>query len=80
MNKKKIAKRSHVKPFLKLVNYTHLLPTRLSLDVEFDKKDVSKEHLKEPNTKKKAVKFIKKEFETRYKSGKSKWFFTKLRF
>lgn len=80
MNKKKIQKRSHVKPFLKVVNYSHLLPTRLSLDVEFDKTSVNKDALKEPKSKKSATKVIKKEFETRYKSGKNKWFFTKLRF
>ena len=80
MNKKKIQKRSHVKPFLKVINYSHLLPTRLSLDVEFDKNAVNKDSLKEPKSKKSATKVIKKEFETRYKSGKNKWFFTKLRF
>lgn len=80
MSKKKVHKRSHVKPFLKLVNYSHLLPTRLTLDVDFDKTSVGKESLKDPNKKKKACKVVKKEFETRYKSGKSKWFFTKLRF
>lgn len=80
MGKKKIQKRSHVKPFLKLINYTHLLPTRMTLDTDFSKTAVNKEALKEPKSKKKASSVIKKEFEDRYKSGKSKWFFSKLRF
>lgn len=28
MSKKKVAKRSKVKPFVKVVNYNHLMPTR----------------------------------------------------
>ncbi len=28
MAKKKIAKRSRVKPFVKLINYNHIMPTR----------------------------------------------------
>merc|ERR1712139_678989 len=34
MSEKKIAKRSKVKPFIKVVNYTHLMPTRYALEVE----------------------------------------------
>jgi large subunit ribosomal protein L27e len=30
MGKKKIAKRSRVKPFIKQINYNHLMPTRYS--------------------------------------------------
>merc|ERR1712126_550809 len=33
MGKKKVAKRSKIKPFLKVVNYNHLMPTRYSVDV-----------------------------------------------
>ena len=79
MSKKKIAHRSRVKPFVKLVNYTHLMPTRYALDV--DLKNVSTElaygekkqryHLKRS---------VQKVFEERYKTGKNRWFFTKLRF
>uniref|UniRef100_A0A7E4WDT8 60S ribosomal protein L27 n=1 Tax=Panagrellus redivivus TaxID=6233 RepID=A0A7E4WDT8_PANRE len=79
MGKKKIAKRSTVKPFLKVVNFTHLLPTRLTLDAELGKV-VPKEAAKDLKQKNKAKTAIKKEFEARYKTGKSKWFFTKLRF
>merc|ERR1712054_681321 len=34
MSEKKAAKRSKVKPFIKMVNYTHLMPTRYSVEVE----------------------------------------------
>merc|ERR1712054_695655 len=34
MPEKKVAKRSRIKPFIKCVNYNHLMPTRYSLDLE----------------------------------------------
>mmetsp|Transcript_57230 Transcript_57230/g.129670 ORF Transcript_57230/g.129670 Transcript_57230/m.129670 type:complete len:98 (-) Transcript_57230:228-521(-) len=34
MDEKKIAKRSLMKPFIKYVNYTHLMPTRYQCDFE----------------------------------------------
>lgn len=49
-------------------------------DPDFDKKFVNKESIKEPKKKKKAIAAVKKEFVNRYKTEKSKWFFTKLRF
>lgn len=35
MSEKKISRRSKVKPFVKLVNYNHLLPTRFKVTGEF---------------------------------------------
>jgi large subunit ribosomal protein L27e len=49
-------------------------------DIELDKAVVNKESLKNPSKKRKAIVSTKKEFESRYKSGKNKWLFTKLRF
>ncbi|EFO84805.1 CRE-RPL-27 protein [Caenorhabditis remanei] len=80
MGKKKIEKRNKLKPFLKVVSYTHLLPTRYSVDVAFDKANINKEALKAPTKKRKALVEVKSKFEERYKTGKNKWFFTKLRF
>lgn len=77
---KKTAKRSKVKPFIKVINYNHLMPTRYSLDVEGFKSSVSSESLEEPSQKEEAKKVVKKAFEERYQSGKNKWFFTKLQF
>jgi len=78
MGKKKIAKRSRVKPFVKFVNYNHLMPTRYGLDL--DLKGVIKGNALEKGQRKKTRKQLKKVFEARYQSGKNKWFFTKLRF
>merc|ERR1712179_691722 len=75
MGKKKIKQRSKVKPFIRVLNYNHLMPTRHSLDVALNKEAVNKAALK-----RKARHEAKMKFEERYKSGKNKWFFQKLRF
>ncbi|OZJ05041.1 60S ribosomal protein L27-A [Bifiguratus adelaidae] len=80
MGQKKIAKRSKVKPFIKVVNYNHIMPTRYALELESLKGVVSNESFKEPSQREEAKKAIKKAFEERYNSGKNKWFFTKLNF
>nr|KAF6462361.1 hypothetical protein HJG59_011382 [Molossus molossus] len=36
MGKKKIAKRSKIKSFMKVCNYNHLMPTRFSVDTPLD--------------------------------------------
>ena len=63
-----------------VVNYNHLMPTRYSVDISFDKSNCNKESLKDPMKKKKARNAVRTKFEERYKSGKNKWFFQKLRF
>jgi len=40
MSQKKILKRSRVKPFLKVVNFNHILPTRYTLPSEIDAKKI----------------------------------------
>mmetsp|Transcript_10660 Transcript_10660/g.20171 ORF Transcript_10660/g.20171 Transcript_10660/m.20171 type:complete len:136 (+) Transcript_10660:81-488(+) len=76
---KKQAKRSKVKAFVKLVNYNHMMPTRYNL--EGDLKSVVTLDALENATKKEAVlKDVKGIFEERFKTGKNRWFFTKLRF
>ncbi|KAK9474623.1 60S ribosomal protein eL27 [Dipodascopsis tothii] len=80
MGEKKVAKRSKVKPFIKVVNYNHLMPTRYTLDLESLKNVLSTETFKEPSQREDAKKTIKKAFEERYQSGRNRWFFTKLRF
>ena len=79
MSKGKIAKRSHVKPFIRCYNYTHLMPTRYGVDLDL-KGFVSKKVLSDPSLKKAAREKIKRKFELRYLQGKNKWFFTKLKF
>ncbi|VDN06842.1 unnamed protein product [Thelazia callipaeda] len=80
MGKKKIKKRSKLRPFVGIASYSNLLPTRYSVDVVLDKSLVNKEVLKEPGKKRRARMEVKSKFEERYKTGKNRWFFTKLRF
>jgi large subunit ribosomal protein L27e len=85
MSKTKVAKRSKVKPFLKYVNYTHLMPTRYTVDMDL-KKMIDDSDLKSEDVKKE----IKKVFEERYLNQKDQksekkatgnaYFFNKLRF
>ncbi|XP_065225909.1 large ribosomal subunit protein eL27 [Planococcus citri] len=79
MGKSQLKKRSKIKPFLKVLNYNHLMPTRYSVpDVTNDKLTVK--DLKDPMKRKKYRFQVRVKFEERYKSGKNKWFFSKLRF
>jgi large subunit ribosomal protein L27e len=81
MGAKKLAKRSKVKPFIKVVNYNHLMPTRYALELEQLKGVIKHDTFKESTSQREdAKKTIKKLFEERYASGKNKWFFTALRF
>ncbi|KAI3456706.1 hypothetical protein Pfo_013369 [Paulownia fortunei] len=76
---KKQAKKSRVKAFVKLVNYNHIMPTRYTLDVDL-KDVVSADALVSRDKKVTACKEIKARFEERFKTGKNRWFFSKLRF
>merc|ERR1711862_1025121 len=58
MGKKKIAKRSKVKPFVKVCNFNHLMPTRYSIDVTMEKSVVNKDCFRDPALRKKARKEI----------------------
>lgn len=73
MGKKRIARRSKVKPFIKVVNYAHLLPTRYMLELESLKGSVSSETFKEPTQREESKKAIKKAFEERYQKGQNRW-------
>jgi hypothetical protein len=73
MGKKKVARRSKVKPFIKVVNYSHLLPTRYQLELESLKGSVSAETFKEPTQRSDSKKAIKKAFEERYAKGQNRW-------
>lgn len=53
MSSKAVTKRSQIKPFVKVINYNHLMPTRYSVDIPIDKtivvkgcvKDAVRKHL-----------------------------------
>ncbi|KAI9023313.1 ribosomal L27e protein family-domain-containing protein [Hyaloraphidium curvatum] len=80
MSQKKVAKRSRVKPFIKVVNYNHLMPTRYTLDLADGLRQiVTTEALMDETKRVEARKAVKKAFEERYVSGKNSWFFKKLR-
>jgi large subunit ribosomal protein L27e len=78
MSKTRQEKRSKVKPFIKVVNYNHLMPTRYTLELEGLKGAVSADTFKEVSQREDAKKTVKKAFEDRYTSGKNRWFFTPL--
>merc|ERR1719453_1321277 len=66
MSKKKIEKRSKIKPFLKYVNYNHIMPTRYNV-VDLDLKTiVTPSAMKKIDSKEEARKEVKKTFEARY--------------
>jgi large subunit ribosomal protein L27e len=48
--------------------------------VNVDKTIVNKDVFSEPSKKRKAMREVKTKFEERYKTGKNRWFFQKLRF
>ncbi|XP_069771671.1 large ribosomal subunit protein eL27-like [Narcine bancroftii] len=48
MGKKKVAKRSKIKSFVKVYNYNHLMPTRYSVDIPLDKTIVNKDIFGDP--------------------------------
>ena len=78
MSKTRQSRRSKVKPFIKVVNYNHLMPTRYTLELEGLKGAISGETFKEVSQREDAKKNVKKVLEERYTSGKNRWFFTPL--
>merc|ERR1712018_1066874 len=51
MGKKKIAGRNKMKPFIKVINYNHVMPTRYSVDIPVNKEVVNKDCLKDATKK-----------------------------
>jgi large subunit ribosomal protein L27e len=81
MSQKRIAKRSHIKPFVKVINFNHMMVTRYAVEgLDFKNMLASLDDLKEPSKKKEMKKSIRKMLEERYASGQNRWFFQKLRF
>ena len=78
MSKARQEKRSKVKPFIKVINYNHLMPTRYTLELEGLKGSVTADTFKEVSQREDAKKNVKKVLEERYTSGKNRWFFTPL--
>ena len=63
MSQKKIERRSKVKPFVKTVNYNHIMPTRYMVATDFDLKTVvTDEKLSNKETRKQAKREVRKLF------------------
>ncbi|KAH8876291.1 60S ribosomal protein L27 [Schistosoma japonicum] len=54
MGKKRMESRCKIKPFVKVVNYNHLMPTRHSVNIVFDTKVINKNALGDKSLRKKA--------------------------
>ena len=86
MSKAKQDKKTKIKPFVKSLNYNHIMPTRYSVDFDLKKDDIKVT----PETIKDTKKQLKKLFEERYRNQKDPktdrkaagagYFFQKLRF
>ena len=86
MGKKRIARKSHIKPFIKSVNLAHLLPTRYVVK-DFQLDGVTDSALTDAAVKKEAKKNLRTILEKKYltptaddKTQDTKFFFKKLRF
>jgi len=85
MSRKKIEKRSRIKPFVKYVNYNHIMPTRYSVDINV-KESVTPDAMKKLDTRVAARKQLRKVLEKRYleRGGRNlagvEYLYTKLRF
>ncbi|KAF0305825.1 60S ribosomal protein L27 [Amphibalanus amphitrite] len=66
MSKKKIARRTRMKPFVRVVNLNHMMPTRYTVDIGFEKEKVNKETIKNPVKRRKAKLHVKQALEERY--------------
>jgi large subunit ribosomal protein L27e len=80
MGKKRIKKRTRVKSFVRVLNYNHIMPTRYTVDIQFDKQVINKEKMKDLKGRRHARFLVKQKLEERHKTGKNRWFFQKLRF
>merc|ERR1712195_44874 len=82
--KKLVKKRSTIKPFVKMVNFTHVMPTRYSVESSMSKAlkaALSADSFSEVAVKKKCLKQAQSVFEAKYQEHEGqKWLFEKLRF
>ena len=66
MSQKKIDRKSRLKPFVKYVNYNHVLPTRFVIKDDLDFKNVvTDEKLASPESRKEVKAELKKQLQAR---------------
>mmetsp|Transcript_11412 Transcript_11412/g.20839 ORF Transcript_11412/g.20839 Transcript_11412/m.20839 type:complete len:148 (-) Transcript_11412:48-491(-) len=69
MSKKKITKRSHIKPFVKYINYNHMMVTRYQIPAEIDSKAlVTDAQMDTPDGRKDAKKQLKELLQEKFAS------------
>ena len=69
MSQKKLDRKMKIKPFVKYVNYTHLLATRFTCKEDFDFKSiVTEEAFDAPEERKAMIKALKAKLEDRFKN------------
>ena len=67
MSAKKIERRTKVKPFVKIVNYNHLIPTRYLVAGDLDLKNVvGEDKMTNTETRKQMKKEVRKLFQDKY--------------
>jgi len=81
MSKKEILRRTSMRPFIKVINWNHVMPTRYTFDTENMGKLMTLKKNEAGQRLGGQVKGqLRRIFENRYRSGKNLWFFSKLRF
>lgn len=79
MTDKTASRRSTIRPFIKLVNVSHLMPTRHTFPNDLAK-TLSLEWARDESKKNKAMGEVGKLFKQRLLAGRDEFFFTKLQF
>lgn len=82
--KKLVQRRSRIKTFVKIVNYSHVMPTRYAVEntmVKTLKGFLTADTFTDPQAKKKFLKSAREVFQAKYKEREGqRWLFEKLRF
>jgi large subunit ribosomal protein L27e len=78
MSKRRIARRSQVGVFLRVVNNKHFFATRYNMDLSRELR--GKLSVADTSRKTKSRKLLRKVFQARHNANTNRWFFTKLRF
>eukprot|EP01156_Anaeramoeba_ignava_P018830 Anaeramoba_ignava/a93177_204.p1 GENE.a93177_204~~a93177_204.p1 ORF type:complete len:164 (+),score=51.33 a93177_204:58-492(+) len=73
-------RKSRIKPFVKVVNQKHLLPTRYKIDLELPNDLVTGEKYDDPAKRKQLKTQLRTVLKKQFLTGKNRWFFSKLRF
>merc|ERR1719352_1524549 len=67
MSKKKIARRTRIKPFVKYINYNHMMPTRYQVPAEMGAQSlVSDQQMDSSDGRVEAKKFVKKVIQEKF--------------